>query len=177
MDWPCYKNACWATSKESFLWRTTGKRSQGGQKKHYKDNLKASLKEFDIPMHRSEQTGKVSAHDMFSWYTYLRVILVFFPPLGLWSGNIFLISPLPDHCLLVRFFINKGAALYEKRVSIKLKESKKNAKQRPMGHQQIPWHWLALIEIPWHWLALLAINSLIVSHQRTHLHTWTLFKK
>ena len=27
-----------------------GKRSQGGQKKRYKDTLKASLKDFDIPM-------------------------------------------------------------------------------------------------------------------------------
>ena len=26
---------------------------------------------------------------------------LFFPPLGLWSGNIFLIVPFPDHCLLV----------------------------------------------------------------------------
>ena len=26
-----------------------GKRSQGGQMKHYKDTLKASLKDFDIP--------------------------------------------------------------------------------------------------------------------------------
>ena len=40
---------------------------------------------------------------MFSWYTYLSVILVFFPPLGLWSGNIFLIALFPDHCLLVPF--------------------------------------------------------------------------
>ena len=31
----------------------------------------------------------------------LRLFLVFFPPLGLWSGNFFLIAPFPDHCLLV----------------------------------------------------------------------------
>ena len=43
-------------SKERFLWRTRGgkaqdgKLSQGGQKKRYKDTLKASLKDFDIPM-------------------------------------------------------------------------------------------------------------------------------
>ena len=34
----------------------------------------------------------------------LSVILVFFPPLGLWSGNFFLIAPFPDHCLLVPFY-------------------------------------------------------------------------
>ena len=33
-----------------------------------------------------------SAYDMFSWYKYKSVILVFFPPLGLWSGNFFLIA-------------------------------------------------------------------------------------
>ena len=44
-----------------------------------------------------------SAHDMFSWYMYLSVNLVFFPPLGLWSGIIFLIALFPDHCLIVPF--------------------------------------------------------------------------
>ena len=44
-----------------------------------------------------------SANDMFSWYKYLSVILVFFPPLGLLSENIFLIAPFPDHCLFVLF--------------------------------------------------------------------------
>ena len=41
-----------------------GKRSQGGQKKRYKDTIKASLKEFDIPMgfrNRSYQSGEVSS--------------------------------------------------------------------------------------------------------------------
>ena len=44
-----------------------GKRSQGGQKKRYKDTLKASLKDFDIPigslkrLHRSDQSGEVSS--------------------------------------------------------------------------------------------------------------------
>ena len=44
-----------------------GKRSQGGQKKRYKDTLKASLKDFEIPMgpgnrlHRSDQSGEVSS--------------------------------------------------------------------------------------------------------------------
>ena len=39
--------------------------------------------------------GKIAAHsayDMFSWYKYLIVNLVFFPSnLGFWSGNLFLI--------------------------------------------------------------------------------------
>ena len=39
---------------------------------------------------------------MFSWYKYLIVNLVF-SHLGFWSGNLFLISPFPDLCLLVSF--------------------------------------------------------------------------
>ena len=35
-----------------------GKRSQGGQKKRYKDTLKASLKDFDIPIESWEQTAQ-----------------------------------------------------------------------------------------------------------------------
>ena len=39
-----------------------GKRSQGGQKKRYKDTLKASLKAFDgNRLHRSDQSGEVSS--------------------------------------------------------------------------------------------------------------------
>ena len=37
---------------------------------------------------------------MFSWYKYLIVSLVF-SHLGFWSGNLFLIAPFPDLCLLV----------------------------------------------------------------------------
>ena len=44
-----------------------------------------------------------SANDMFSWYKYINVILVFFPYLDFWSENFFLITPFPDHCLLVPF--------------------------------------------------------------------------
>ena len=43
-----------------------------------------------------------SASDMFSWYKYLIVNLVF-PHLGFWSGYLFLIDPFPDHCLFVPF--------------------------------------------------------------------------
>ena len=35
-----------------------GKRSQGGQKKRYKDTLKAFLKDFDIPIGCWEQTAQ-----------------------------------------------------------------------------------------------------------------------
>ena len=43
-----------------------------------------------------------------SWYKYLIVSLVF-PHLGFWSGNLFLIAPIPDLCLLVPFYkIYKG---------------------------------------------------------------------
>ena len=41
------------------------------------------------------------AYYMFSWCKYLSVILVFFPPLGLWSGNFFMIAPFPNRFLLV----------------------------------------------------------------------------
>ena len=37
-----------------------------------------------------------------SWYKCLIVSLVF-PHLGFWSGNLFLIAPFPDLCLLVPF--------------------------------------------------------------------------
>ena len=41
-----------------------------------------------------------------SWYKYLIVSLVF-SHLGFWSGNLFLIAPFPDLCLLVPFFLIK----------------------------------------------------------------------
>ena len=37
-----------------------------------------------------------------SWYKYLIVSLVF-SHLGFWSGNLFLIAPFPDLCILVPF--------------------------------------------------------------------------
>ena len=39
---------------------------------------------------------------MFLWYKYLIVALVF-SHLGFWSGNLSLIAPFPDLCLLVPF--------------------------------------------------------------------------
>ena len=41
-----------------------------------------------------------------SWYKYLIVGLVF-SHLGFWSGNLFLIAPFPDLCLLVPFYMSK----------------------------------------------------------------------
>ena len=49
--------------------------------------------------------GKIAAHSaygVFLWYKYLIVSLVF-SHLGFWSGNLFLIAPFPDLCLLVSF--------------------------------------------------------------------------
>ena len=40
-----------------------------------------------------------------SWYKYLIVGLVF-SHLGFWSGNLFLIAPFPDLCLLVPLQLN-----------------------------------------------------------------------
>ena len=42
-----------------------------------------------------------------SWYKYLIVSLVF-SHLGFWSGNLFLIAPFPDLCLLVPFSFAPG---------------------------------------------------------------------
>ena len=40
-----------------------------------------------------------------SWYKYLIVSLVF-SHLGFWSGNLFLIAPFPDLCLLVPIILD-----------------------------------------------------------------------
>ena len=52
--------------------------------------------------------GKIAAHsayEMFSWYKYL-IVSLFFSHLGFWSGNLFLIAPFPDLCLLVPFYVS-----------------------------------------------------------------------
>ena len=49
--------------------------------------------------------GKIAAHsayEMFSWYKYL-IVSLFFSRFGFWSGNLFLIAPFPDRCLLAPF--------------------------------------------------------------------------
>ena len=52
-----------------------------------------------------------------SWYKYLIVSLVF-SHLGFWSGNLFLIAPFPDLCLLVPFSsgytLSMAAKMYTK---------------------------------------------------------------
>ena len=40
-----------------------------------------------------------------SWYKFLIVSFVF-SHLGFWSGNLFLIAPFPDLCLLVPFYLS-----------------------------------------------------------------------
>ena len=60
---------------------------------------------FSIKLECVRSFGKIAAHsayEMFSWYKYLIVSLVF-SHLGFWSGNLFLIAPFPDLCLLVPF--------------------------------------------------------------------------
>ena len=50
--------------------------------------------------------GKIAAHsayEMFLWYKYL-IVSLFFSHLGFWSGNLSLIAPFPDLCLLVPFY-------------------------------------------------------------------------
>ena len=50
-DWPCYKMPDKRHPKTVFFRELQEeKRSRGGQKKRYKDTLKASLKDFEIPM-------------------------------------------------------------------------------------------------------------------------------
>ena len=46
--------------------------------------------------------GKIAAYEMFLWYKYLIITLVF-SHLDFWSGNLSLIAPFPDLCLLVPF--------------------------------------------------------------------------
>ena len=45
----------------------------------------------------------LSAYEMFLLYKYL-VVSLFFSRHGFWSGNLFLIVPIPDSCLLVPFY-------------------------------------------------------------------------
>ena len=55
---------------------------------------------------------------MFSWYKYLIVSLVF------WSGNLFLIAPFPDLCLLVPFDSFFNVLLEHNSVEIPLGEER-----------------------------------------------------
>ena len=61
----CLMNVC---QRKSSVENYVGKRSHGGQKKRYKDTLKASLKEFNIPTESSEQI----AQDRTKWRGLIR---------------------------------------------------------------------------------------------------------
>ena len=73
-----------------------------------------------------------------SWYKYLIVSLVF-SHLGFWSGNLFLIAPFPDLCLLVPSI----DLLWEKNSKIFFSETTGPT---------------ALIFCMWQWLMVLYIN-------------------
>ena len=51
MDRPCYRDTWGMICQKQLLYGELemGERSHGGQKKRYKDTLKASLKDFNIP--------------------------------------------------------------------------------------------------------------------------------
>ena len=61
-----------------------------------------------------------------SWYKYLIVSLVF-SHLGFWSGDLFLIAPFPDLCLLVPFWTYEINYLLTY-LQIKHRERKKRTK-------------------------------------------------
>ena len=56
-----------------------------------------------------------------SWYKYLIVSLVF-SHLGFWSGNLFLIAPFPDLCLLVPFCSCTCMCIYARDIENNAKE-------------------------------------------------------
>ena len=62
----CLMNVCQRKSSMEKL--QVGKRSHGGQKKRYKDTLKASLKNFNIPTESWEQI----AQDRIKWLGIIR---------------------------------------------------------------------------------------------------------
>ena len=51
----CLMNVC---QRKSYMGNLVGKRSHGGQKKRYKDTLKAALKDFNIPTESWEQIAQ-----------------------------------------------------------------------------------------------------------------------
>ena len=69
MNRPCYQDA-WGTFAKTILYGELemGKRSHRGQKKRYKDTLKTSLKDFNIPTESREQI----AQDRAKWWGLIR---------------------------------------------------------------------------------------------------------
>ena len=47
--------------------------------------------------------GKIAAHSAY------EIVSLVFSHLGFWSGNLFLIAPFPDLCLLVSFLHEMGS--------------------------------------------------------------------
>ena len=61
-----------------------------------------------------------------SWYKYLIVSLVF-SHLGFWSGNLFLIAPFPDLCLLVPSHFNSYTCIRFVNVDVLFKRAASGA--------------------------------------------------
>ena len=136
VDRPCYKNACHERLPKKVFYGELqeGKRSQGGQKKRYKDTLKASLKDFDIPIGSWEQTAQERSK---------------------WRG-----------------LINKGAALHEKK---RICEAERKRRERKANTNGPPADSMTLTCSTCNRQFRARIG--LVSHQRTHQHTRTFFKK
>ena len=79
---------------------------KSGSFKIVKDESSFSRIFFEIPGQFQENgiflNSMIFHYEMYSWYKYL-IVNLFFSRLGFWSGNLFLIAPLPDRCLLVPF--------------------------------------------------------------------------
>ena len=66
----------------------------------------AQSKPFPFCINKDDKNFSINFLRYVSWYKYLIVGLVF-SHLGFWSGNLFLIAPFPDLCLLVPFYRNE----------------------------------------------------------------------
>ena len=73
--------------------------------------------------------GKIaanSAYDMFHGICKYLIVSLVFPHLGFWSGNLFLIAPFPDLCLLV-----PSSSSNVKTVRVLLDEVERKAEKTP----------------------------------------------
>ena len=71
-----------------------------------------------------------------SWYKYLIVSLVF-SHLGFWSGNLFLIAPFPDLCLLVPFtIVDKRIKFYSQNTNLLPPKPKSSFRHLKQGIQE-----------------------------------------
>ena len=77
-----------------------------------------------------------SAYDMFSWYKYLSVILVFSHPSVYGVGISFrLIAPFPDHCLLVLFYKQCLKYLFRKNSALSKVKTRKSGVYKEEGRE------------------------------------------